>query len=114
MEEDLRAQEEFYRSGEKPSATVVRKNPERADQTAEKNGIQLSSILSPVREIKERVVIRERKNLESGTQESGFPTAQRINVTDKSNLLVYRLIFVKEERNRSSDNRWKKRQNRNR
>ena len=84
MEEDLRAQEEFFRSGEIPSATVVRKNPDGKEHPEETTGIQLPSIVSPVREIKERIIIREKVNLETKPQDSGFPTAQRIDVSIKS------------------------------
>ena len=81
MEEDLRAQEAFYYSGEKPSANVVRKNPTQEDSHIANDGICLSSILSPVREIKEHVVSCEKVDLNIPSRNNGFPVAERIHVS---------------------------------
>lgn len=76
MEEDLRAQEAFYQSGETPSATVIRAKP----KTTINDAIQLPSIFSPVKEIKERVSVKEKASIQETQRDSGFPSAERINV----------------------------------
>lgn len=80
MEDDLRAQEEFYRSGEKPAASVVRANTPDKDSSNSIPENAFHSILSPVKEIKEHTVIREKVILEGKANSSGFPTAEKINV----------------------------------
>lgn len=80
MEDDLRAQEEFYRSGEKPAASVVRANTPNKDKSNSIPENAFHSILSPVKEIKEHTVVREKVILEGKENSSGFPTAEKINV----------------------------------
>lgn len=77
MEEDLRAQEAFYQSGESPSATVVKANPKLNNSISEN---ALHSILSPVKEIKERQIVREKNVMETTSQNKGFPVAEHIDV----------------------------------
>lgn len=81
MENDLRAQDEFFRSGEKPSASVVRANAPNKDNSNNSIGNAFRSILSPVKEIKEHIVVREKVILEGNGNSGGFPEAQKINVS---------------------------------
>lgn len=77
MEEDLRAQEAFFQSGEIPSASVTKTNPKKSDSIAD-NAFQ--SILTPVKEVKERQVTRKKNDMSICSQNEGFPVAERINV----------------------------------
>ena len=79
MEDDLRAQEEFYRSDERPAASVFRANTPDKDSSNSIPENAFHSILSPVKEIKEHTVVREKVILEGKANSSGFPTAEKIN-----------------------------------
>lgn len=70
MEEDLRAQEEFFLRQEKPSVEVIK---EKA--LPKKPSI---SLVSPVGEIRERTPSSVREVKETMRRESGFPEAQSV------------------------------------
>ena len=70
MEEDLRAQEEFFLRQEKPSVEVIK------EKTLPKK--PSISLVSPVGEIRERTPSSVREVKETMRRESGFPEAQSV------------------------------------
>ena len=78
MDFDLQAQEEFLRSGEQPSASVIR-NDSAPPQPQRPT---LLSAFSSVKEIRERDRKRDTVVLEVNATEKGFPAAESISVRD--------------------------------
>lgn len=83
MDFDLQAQEEFLRSGEEPSASVIRNDSASPSATPpQPQRPTLLSAFSSVKEIRERDRKRDTVVLEVNATEKGFPAAESISVRD--------------------------------
>ena len=81
MDFDLQAQEEFLRSGEQPSASVIRNDSASASSTPpQPQRPTLLSAFSSAKEIRERDRKRDTVVLEVSASEKGFPAAESIPV----------------------------------
>ena len=84
MENDLREQEEFFKSGGMPSVEIIHEDSGKpipvVDSSAEKNA--MLSAISPVGMIKEHISAREKRDVVITPVEHGFPQAEVINVSN--------------------------------